>query len=252
MPEISTKSTQAPFTPLFIALLLLVAMPLNVFSQQKTPPPGEYITEKGLGHLTIKSSKTGIAGFAIMTADANGRVCDLDGEIINWRAELESSKQGKPCIVTFKQRGNDIDVDSGTYNECREYCGAGAGFEGLYLKPDKGCDAPAIKKTRAAFKRLYDKKAYAEARAVLKPIVDGCAKTLDWFEDGWIRNDLAITEYKLGNTSACQQILKPLADEAAMKDEDLADNYPPANADSHIHLIKATRVNLKLCGGVKK
>jgi len=86
----------------------------------------------------------------------------------------------------------------------------------------------------------------------LKPIIDGCAKTLDWFGDGWIRNDLAITEYKLGNAAACQQILKPLADEAAMTDEDLRDNYPPANADSHFHLIKATRANLKLCGGVKK
>jgi hypothetical protein len=70
----------------------------------------------------------------------------------NGRAELESSKQGKPCIVTFTQKGNDIDVDSGTYNECREYCGAGAGFEGLYLKPARGCDPPAMKKSRAAFK----------------------------------------------------------------------------------------------------
>jgi hypothetical protein len=252
MPLKSMRPAQASFCQLIIALLLVMAIPLTVFSQQKTPPSGEYITEKGLGHLTIKRSNAGTTGFTIMAMDANGRVCDLDGEIRKGRAELESSKQGKPCIVTFTQKGNDIDVDSGTYNECRDYCGAGAGFEGLYLKPARGCDPPAMKKSRAAFKRLYDKKAYAEAKALLKPIIDGCAKTLDWFEDGWIRNDLAITEYKLGNLAACQQILKPLADEASKTDEDLADNYPPADGDSHIHLIKATRANLKLCGEVKK
>jgi hypothetical protein len=253
MPKNPIKMVQLPFGMFLAALLLITAVPLTAFSGQTNPPPGEYITESGWGNLIIKNGKAGAVIFTIMSIGANAHTCDLEGEIRNGRAELEADqKNGKPCIVTFGQKGNDIGVAAATFEECRAYCGARAGFDGLYLKPAKGCDSAAIKKRRAAFKRLYDKKAYAEAKTELKPVLDGCKKTLYWIEDGRIRNDLAITEYKIGNTAACRQILKPLADDAAKTDEDLRGNYPPADAESYMPVIKATRTNLRLCGEAKK
>jgi hypothetical protein len=238
---------------LFMALLLVIAIPAAVFSQQAAPPPGEYITENGWGNLIIKSGRAGTSGFAIMSIGANAHTCDLEGEIRNGRAVLEADQKNvKPCIVTFRQKGNDVDVAVATFDECRGYCGARAGFDGLYMKPAKGCESDSIRKSRAAFKRLYDKKAYAEARTELKPVLDGCKKTLYWIEEGRIRNDLAITEYRLGNTAACRQILESLADDAAKTDEDLRGNYPPSDAESYMPVIKAARTNLKLCGAVKR
>jgi hypothetical protein len=253
MPKNSIKMVQLPFGTLLYAFLLIMAVPLTASSQQTNPPPGEYITENGWGNLIIKSGTAGTAIFSIMSIGANAHTCTLDGEIRNGRAELEADqKDGKPCTVTFRQKGNDIEVAAATFEECRAYCGARAGFDGLYMKPVKGCDSISIKKSRAAFKRLYDKKVYAEAKAELKPVLDGCKKTLYWIEDGRIRNDLAITEYKLGNTAACRQILEPLADDAAKTDEDLRGNYPPADAESYMPVIKATRTNLRLCGAAEK
>jgi hypothetical protein len=253
MPKNSIKMVQLRFGIFLCALLLIMAVPLTAFSQQTNPPPGEYITENGWGNLIIKSGTAGTAIFSIMSIGANAHTCTLDGEIRNGRAELEADqKDGKPCTVTFRQKGNDIEVAAATFEECRAYCGARAGFDGLYMKPVKGCDSISIKKSRAAFKRLYDKKVYAEAKAELKPVLDGCKKTLYWIEDGRIRNDLAITEYKLGNTAACRQILEPLADDAAKTDEDLRGNYPPADAESYMPVIKATRTNLRLCGAAEK
>ena len=58
---------------MMIALFLVMAIPFTVCSQQKSLPPGEYITEKGSGHLTIKSIKAGVAGFTIMAADDSAK-----------------------------------------------------------------------------------------------------------------------------------------------------------------------------------
>ncbi len=251
MPIKSMKPVQVRLSLVFIAFFLFMAFPL-VVSAQASPPAGEYITENGWGNLIVKSPKSGAATFSIMALGANGHTCTLDGEIKNGQARLAESDKDKPCMVTFRQKVYDIEVSASPFEECRSYCGARAGFEGLYLKPARGCDSSAIKKTRAAFKRLYDNKAYEQAKAELTSIIPGCEKTLYWTEAGRIRNDLAITEYKLGNMAACQQILAPLAADAAKTDEDLRDNYPPTDAENYLPVIKATRTNLRLCGAMKK
>lgn len=133
----------------------------------------------------------------------------------------------------------------------RGYCGARASFDGLYYKPDKGCERAAVRKTRADFKRLYDKKAYGDARAALEPLLSRCKKTLDLDADGWIRNDLAVALYHLGDPAACRNVLEPLAKDAAKTDAAIREEQLPSDADSAVRLARATRTNLKLCEGKK-
>ena len=248
----SIISGQAVYSLLLISFVALAILPVPASAQQATPPPGEYVTDGGGGNLTVKNQKSGTAAFSIMVLGANGHTCTLDGEIKQGRAELAESPKDKPCMITFRQRGHDIDVVAVTPEDCRGYCGMRAWFEGLYLTPPKGCDSASLRKTRVAFKRLYDKKSYEQAKAALAPVIASCEKTLYWTEAGRIRNDLAITEYKLGNMAACRQILAPLSADAEKTDEELRDNYPPTDADNYLPVIKATRTNLRLCEAVKK
>lgn len=140
-----------------------------------------------------------------------------------------------------------------TDEACRYYCGARAGFEGEYVRPAPACQPASIAKTRAEFKRLYDRKAYSEAVAVLEPVLKNCSKTMYWLDIGWVRNDLALTHAKLGHREICRQLLQPLAEDAAQTDDQIRENYPPSDAENYLPIVKATRTNLKLCtGGTKK
>ena len=104
-----------------------------------------------------------------------------------------------------------------------------------------------MRKTRAEFKRLYDKKAYPDARSTLEPVLTKCKKTLDLDSDGWIRNDVAIALHHLGDAAACRQMLEPLSKDAAKTDAAIREDMQPSDGDSAIRIARATRTNLKLC-----
>ena len=215
--------------------------------QQGAPAPGEYITERGWGVLKIEPAAKGALAFSIEAVGGNLFVCGLDGEIRNGRADLEGTG-GKRCIVRFVRKGEDIDVQADS-SICNYHCGAHASFPGLYLKVAPACTVGALKKTREAFKVQYDRKDFAAARAVLEPVVKDCARTLDRFEGGWIRNDLAITKYRLGDRAGCTQTLAPLSKDAGKSDQHIRNDYGQMDAEKYVPVIKATRTNLKLCSG---
>ncbi len=232
----------------FISILAAhLSSPNFAGAQELRTEPGTYLTKGGWGSLSISKNKDGELAFEISSLGANAHSCGLKGTIKSGQAILKGSEEKKPCIVTFHLKGDKIEVTDNE-NACRSYCGARASFTGLYLKAKQGCSE--IEKSRKAFKRLYDKKAYAQARDVLEPLLKNCEDVVDWMEIGWIRNDLAITEYKLGEYAECLRILRPLEAEAKKTDDELFDSYPgqPAYAESSIAIAKATRTNLKLCG----
>jgi hypothetical protein len=111
----------------------------------------------------------------------------------------------------------------------------------------RACTLGALKKTREAFKVQYDRKDFAAARAALEPVVKACGRTLDRFEGGWIRNDLAITQYRLGDLAGCTQTLAPLSTDARKSDQHIRNDYGQMDAEKYLPVIKATRTNLKLC-----
>lgn len=229
----------------FVSLLMLLTSPYWGHADSSGIRPGKYVTEGGWGDLSIVM-KDGRLSFAITSIGSNAHTCSLEGIIKDGRATLEAFDEGKPCIVTFQPKGYDIEV---TDNEgvCRYYCGVRASFTGLYLKPKAGCESTAIQKSRRKFKQLYDRKAYAQARSVLEPALWGCIRYINWMDVAWMRNDLAITQYKLGEYEECLRTLKPLEEDALKTDDELRASYPPAETDIMIPIARAARTNINLC-----
>ena len=67
-----------------------------------------------------------------------------------------------------------------------------------------------------------------------------------------MRNDLAITQYRLGDRAGCLKTLQPLAEDAAKTDAQLKDDFPPSDWDMFRRVVGATRANLKLCKSAAK
>lgn len=208
------------------------------------PAPGEYITEQGWGRLSIGPAARGGAPFSIETVGANFHICGLEGRIVGDTATLEGDEDGD-CVVRFRSGPQGIAVEGNP--ACRTYCGMRAGFEGEYLRPAPGCGDAERRATRDAFKRQYDARRHADALATLSPLLQRCARTLSWLEAGEIRNDIAITQYRLGRRADCLRTLASFEEEAALSDDEIRGGYPPSDGEAWLPIVKAARFNLGLC-----
>ncbi|MDX2220752.1 MAG: hypothetical protein SF172_17160 [Burkholderiales bacterium] len=213
--------------------------------------PGEYITEKSWGTLVVKRDKAGKLLFNIESVGDNGHSCSLEGEIKQGKATLEGDEPKEPCVVTFTQGRSGIKVDRNEGMACQFYCGVRASFDGVYMKAPAACRIDAVEKTRAAARKAYDGKNYDAARNLLGTTLKDCKTFLGTFTEAWLRNDLAVTLHKLKDLPGCREALKPLAEDAAQKDAKIREDYAPLEADIYVRILKATRVNLKLCAAAK-
>src|SRR5690606_31879645 len=118
------------------------------------------------------------------------------------------------CTVKFTSTSQGVDVAANTPAECKSFCGYNGGFDGPYLKVADGCGRDDLDRTRKAFKRLYDGKNYKAALTTLSPVLANCRPTFEWEEEGGIRNDLAIAQYKNGLYDECLTTLDPYAADA--------------------------------------
>lgn len=225
----------------FFAFFAFFAASGTAGAQTATPAAGEYIYEGGSGQLRVKAD----GHFDITTIGANAHTCELDGTMVRGKATLD----GTNCVLSFAVDAAKVKVSTNQADQCRDSCGARASFEGTYTRPAPGCTDKAVAATRKNFKRQYDAKSYAAALSTLAPLLSDCDATLDWITKGWIRNDLALTQYRLDDRAACLKTLQPLAADAALGDDGIKDNYPPADAEIFLPVVRATRTNLKLCRG---
>lgn len=223
------------------ALLLGASLATAQTAPTATPPAGEYIYQGGSGALRVKSD----GRFDITTIGANAHTCALDGAIVRGKARIDDTS----CVVSFAVSADKVQVSTNGSEQCRESCGMRASFDGTYTRPTPGCTDKAVANARKTFKRLYDTRDYAVAQTTLAPVLSDCDKTLDWITKGWIRNDLALTQFKLNDRAACLKTLQPLAEDAARTDDGIKENYPPADAEIFLPVVRATRTNLKLCRG---
>lgn len=221
---------------------------LSALTHAQSITPGQYIMEGGMGTLEVKSGAS--QPFTLETVGANAHTCSLAGEIRNGKAVLADAVDaaGKACVVQFQKQGEAVNVDTRTQEACREFCGMRAWFTGLFIKPVPACEAKAQRKTRNAFKQQYDQKDYASAQATLEPLLKQCGPILGPIEAGWIRNDLALTQFKQGDSAACLRTLQPLAEMLSDIDKGVI-VLAPSDEDSYRPMLKATRTNLKLCRG---
>lgn len=243
--------------PVFLGLLICLSFSVHAAPTLKT---GIYVREGGSGTLTLKADTQGGLTFSLDAVGVNAHTCGMEGKIQDGKALMKDEMDGRICIVTFTPQQNGIDVqgrdeDSGDEaGACRYYCGMRASFSGLYLTPPSGCAPPEIKQARQEFQRFYDGKAYKKALSTLKPVLDNCQSVLhELYEEGGIRNDLAVTYHKLGDYQACYAILAPYAEDVVLRDDEIdAYSYAPMEREVYLSTISAARVNLPLCKRAEK
>ncbi|WAW09357.1 hypothetical protein NB640_08815 [Oxalobacter vibrioformis] len=245
------------FRAIFIGLFLCLSFSVQANPALKT---GVYVREGGSGTLTLKAGEKGELAFSLDAIGVNAHTCSLEGKIRNGKALMKDDLDGGTCTVTFTPHKNGIEVegkdeDSGYESgACRYYCGMRASFGGRYLTPPPGCAPAETRRAQQDFQRFYDAKAYRKALATLKPVLDKCRSVLDeLYEEGRIRNDLAVTCRKLGDYRACYAMLEPYAEDAAQKDEDVwTYSHAPAERETYLSTLAAARVNLMLCEQAEK
>lgn len=249
--------TDSVFRPVFLALFFCLSFSVHADPALKA---GVYIREGGSGTLTLKKGGRGELNFSLEAIGVNAHTCSMEGNIRDGKALMKDDLDGRVCAVTFTPQDSGIEVegrDEESGNEagaCRYFCGMRASFSGLYLTPPPGCAPPDLTQARRDFQRFYDAKAYKKALAVLRPVFDNCQPVLhELYDEGNIRNDLAVTYHKLGDYQACYAILEPYAEDAALKDDDVdAFGYAPSEREVYLSTLAAARVNLKLCKRAEK
>lgn len=249
---VSISTSSQALVTFCILLLCFLISPSKVFGSSTDLEPGEYVTQGGVGTLSISQNDEKKVFFSIHAAGTNGHTCsDLDGEIVKGRAVLKPYPQFEPCTMLFERTTNGIKVGPQLDPPCRAFCGARAGYNDEYFKVREGCDSYSVLRSRGEFKDLYDQKEFHRAEAILSKIVKNCEKVIPWIDLGWIKNDLAITQYHLRRKNDCLKTLEPLAEDASLSDEEIKGKFAPVDADtyadSYIAVVQAARTNLKLC-----
>lgn len=79
-------------------------------------------------------------------------------------------------------------------------------------------------------------------------MLEKCGALLSDYDEGWVRNDLAITYYRLGDTAACRDTLLRRVDLARQSDTAIKAGHAPSDAEEMLRLARATRTNTKRCG----
>jgi hypothetical protein len=220
-------------------LSALTAISTGLVVHAQNVPAGRYVFQGGNGELSIQAN----GRFHIDTVGGNAHICIVEG--------VMKGANGLPpdsaCVVTFALEGNNIRVTDNGHQECRDACGARAGYTGIYFKPRPACLPKAIAATRKSFKSLYDKQDFALAVQTLSPLLGECAPVLTYFDQGFLRNDSATAQLRNGDATACRQTLQPLQELGSMSDEDVRELPEPAYEDIYLRLARATRTNLKFC-----
>lgn len=241
-----------PLFPRFLQLcIVLVLCSTSPLSQAQQIIPGEYVSEGAYSKLNITTDKAGKLSFSIHSQGEGS--CDMKGDIVAGKATLRKSGTKQNCVLRFTQKKNEIAVD-GSIDICEQnHCSLASITEQYFQLPT--CSTAERSQTRKEFKVLYDKKDYASALAKLEPILANCGKILDRLELGWLRNDVALAQYKMQMPDRCTATLQPLAEDAALSDtilETYCDSCTDEINTKYHSMIKATRTNLKLCQPNKK
>lgn len=208
--------------------------------------PGHYATEGGWGQLIVKGDPGSEQTFQLNTDNLNSG-CSFAGTLTHDTAIAKNAETHLQCEMKFSLVNEGVDVLGKTIESCRNFCGGNGSYESVYIMLNTICQQDAIEKTKAEFKMLYDEKDYAAAEKKLAPVVNGCLTTIDFREEGALRNDYALTQHKLGQNAACLTTLENYAHDAARTDGEIMEGMAPVMVDDYLGIIKAARTNLKLC-----
>lgn len=223
-------------------------LPASAMAQQSPPQAGTYVTEGGWGQLVIESAGAkGSQTFLLNTENA-GSGCTFSGQLNpGGRAVVYEGNAPGQCSLDLTIAPNGLVVSTSTKEQCREYCGSNGSFEGDYNYVPAICTQPALDKTRRSFKQLYDEKEYAQAEKTLAPVYRECLGTVGMMDEGGMRNDYALTQYKLNDKAGCLATLSKYRQDAARADDAITQDMSPAVVDDYLSVIHAARTNIALC-----
>lgn len=210
--------------------------------------PGVYVTGGDWGSLEItNTTPDSPMKFLIDALGSNGHICNLEGRIVDGQgiAEDEGVIPENKCVIQFKTAHDRISVmvDSQYEDACRGYCGARAWFAGDYFQPIPYCEKS--QSIREEFARVYGDGQYEKAQVLLTNLLSQCERFMYWHTVAEVRNDLAITEFHLGNKTACLKVLEPLS--YIVEDEPY---FTPIDKEWGEEMVKMVRFNWKKCGGI--
>lgn len=217
-------------------------------------PNGVYEAKGSRGSLVIEMVEGGRKKFDIGTLGANGHVCSLSGEVtglIGQAIEADPLPNSPVCMIDFKIIKRGISAKPRNHEDCLSFCGARAWFEGEYFLPPKGCNSDERKVRRESFVAAYKARQYATAFGALNSLYMQCKEYLHWIDLDEIRNDLAITQFNLGNKAACLATMRDNIGSAYPSEEKLREHLPPIDFDIYLRVAQATWFNAKKCGDQK-
>lgn len=222
--------------------------PVSVRAQQSPPQAGTYATEGGWGQLVIGfADAKGIQRFSLDTENA-GSGCAFSGRLnTEGGAVVYEGDAPSQCSLDLTIAPKVLVVSSSTKEQCREFCGSNGSFEGNYRYVPAFCTQPALEQTRRAFKKLYDEKEYALAKKALASVYRECLDTVGMIDEGGLRNDYALTRYKLNDKAGCLATLSKYRYNAARADDAIIQDMTAAVVDDYLSVIHAARTNIKLC-----
>lgn len=223
-------------------------LPASAMAQQSPPQAGTYAIEGGWGRLVIGTDiAKGIQTFSLDTENA-GSGCTFSGRLNRGGgAVVYEGDAPSQCSLNLTSTPKGLGVSTSTKDQCREYCGSNGSFEGDYNYVPAICAQPAMGETRREFKKLYDEKKYTQAETTLAPVYRECLSTVGMIDEGGLRNDYALTQYKLNDKAGCLETLSKYRHDAARADDAITQDMSPAVVDDYLSVIHAARTNIALC-----
>jgi hypothetical protein len=207
--------------------------------------PGKYITEGNWGTLIVSTSTPDTPmEFTIDAWGANGHPCSVEGDIQN-----NLSVTADKCTIQFQTHPDRISVIVNPEFEsaCRNYCGTRAWFPGDYFPVDPFCEK--TQNVREEFLHNYQSAKFQKARQLLVELLGKCERFTDWYTQAEIRNDLAITQFRLGSKADCLKAIEPIKNIFIDDPANTGVTFTPLDAEWGEKMMKITRFNWKKCGG---
>ncbi|MCD9032107.1 hypothetical protein LDO32_10275 [Luteimonas sp. Y-2-2-4F] len=207
--------------------------------------PGEYVTEKGWGRLLLVE-RSGALAFSIESVTGED-YCMLDGTVRGTVGVANGEDGASACAVEFSAVPQGLEVATDTPVECKAFCGYNGGFVGAYLQVASGCGRSDLDRALGESERLHEVGDDAAALATLAPVLADCLPTLEWGEEGEIRNRVAFAQYANRLYAECLATLEPYAADAAEDDDAVAERWPPVLGDRYLAIVREARTTLDAC-----
>jgi hypothetical protein len=208
--------------------------------------PGEYVYILGgsaSGTMTVKGNS-----FNISTIGGNCHTCAIEG---TFHGRVGVDKDEGKCHIVVSGNKDALKLDSSaTVEACRDFCGMRAMFDGDYRRAPAACTDRRRQARIGQAHKQYAAKNYDGARTTLRSLLSDCGAFMDWIERDKTRSDLAVTEYRRGDSGQCLAALSETSAVKAQKDASLV--LPPCDADNYAATSKAILYNRGLCSAPAK